>query len=103
MTLYSKPCDDGPDVRITVKEKVTGKGFETGPIPTHLTDVDAPVGYGIKTIVRRYMFPLPKEPLNGVFTGEETAGVDVSYMWAPRYKAWMLSSAKPFCGLWGDV
>ena len=39
-------------------------------------------------------FPLPMEPLNGLFMAEDMASVHATYKWAPRYRCWMLHSTE---------
>ena len=68
--------------------------FEKGDIPTTIANIPGRP----KIVTRQYLFPIPKEPLNGVFSGEEFAGVSVEYKFAPRYNAWLLHSTKTFIG-----
>ena len=51
-----------------------------------------------ETVIRRYMFPLPRHPLDGMFSNADLGGVTATYRWAPRYKCLLLYSTETFCG-----
>lgn len=75
---------------------------QKGDIPLYLKSPPHVLEHVAEEFRVRHKLPLPKEPLDGMFMGEECAGVDAVYRWAPRYEAWVLVRVEPFCGLSSD-